>query len=149
MRQHEHPWGVVSLPAKLVSTWLARAYLRHWLELANWPYEQLVAIEHAATEAVSNAIEHAYPPGTQGIVRITMTIRTVDEERTRQARVVVRDRGQWRCNPGNPQRLGRGIHRMTRLVDTAIIHHGCHDDDHGTEVILLSVPVAVSQAGSS
>jgi anti-sigma regulatory factor (Ser/Thr protein kinase) len=131
-----------------VSAWLARAYLRHWLELANWPGEQLAAIEHAAAEAVSNAVEHAYSPGAQGVVRITMMIDILDGGQTRQARVIVRDRGRWRGNPGNAQRLGQGIHRMTCLVDTATIHRGGYDNDHGTEVVLLSVPVAVSEKES-
>ena len=147
--QHGHPWGVVSLPAKPVTAWLARAYLRHWLELANWPGEQLAAIEHAAAEAVTNAVEHAYSPGENGIVRITMTIDILDGGQTRQARVVVRDRGQWRCNTGDAARLGQGIHRMTRLVDTATIHRGGYDNEHGTEVILLSIPIPINEADSS
>lgn len=144
-----HPWGVVSLPAKPVTAWLARAYLRHWLELANWPGEQLAAIEHAAAEAVTNAVEHAYPPGAQGIVRITMTIDILHGGQACQVRVVVRDRGQWRCNAGDAPRLGQGIHRMTRLVDTATIHRGGYDNDHGTEVILLSIPIAISETDLS
>ena len=145
----DHPWGVISLPAKPVSAWLARAYLRHWLELANWPGEQLAAIEHAVAEAVTNAVEHAYPPGAQGVVRITMMIDILDGGQTRQARVVVRDRGRWHCNFGHAERLGQGIHRMTRLVDAATIHRGGYDNDHGTEVILLSVPVVISDANTS
>jgi serine/threonine-protein kinase RsbW len=137
---------VVSLPARPVSAWLVRDYLRHWLELANWPGEQLATIEHAAAEAVSNAVEHAYPLGMQGVVRITMTIGTLDRGRTRQARVVVRDCGRWRCIPAEAERLGRGIDRMTRLVDTVIIHRGGHENDHGTEVTLLSVLVPVTEA---
>jgi len=142
---HNRLWGVVSLPARPVSAWLARAYLRHWLELANWPDEQLVAIEHAAAEAVSNAVEHAYPAGTPGVVKITMTISTLNGGRSRQARVAVRDRGRWRHSPDDTEHLGRGIDRMTRLVDIATIHRGGYESDHGTEVVLLSVPVGVSE----
>ncbi|MCA1671932.1 MAG: hypothetical protein LC799_06910 [Actinobacteria bacterium] len=67
-----------------------------------------------------------------------MTIQTLDGGRARRARVVVRDHGRWRPIPADLQGRGRGIRPMTRFMDIVTNYRGDHEDDRGTEVILVS-----------
>jgi anti-sigma regulatory factor (Ser/Thr protein kinase) len=119
---------------------LGRAHLRSWLEEANWPADQLDDIEYAASEAISNAVEHAYRAEDDGDVEVVSAIEALPGG-ARRVRVRVRDHGRWRAAPAEPQNRGRGMLLMDALTDELSIRRGDRPDVTGTEVVLLSPPV--------
>jgi anti-sigma regulatory factor (Ser/Thr protein kinase) len=94
-----------------------RRALHDWLLAAgadeDWIHEVLVA----ASEACSNALEHAYRGGAPGVVELhaTMTAGSVE--------VVVADRGVWK-EPLDRGNRGRGRDLMDHLMDRAVIESG-------------------------
>jgi anti-sigma regulatory factor (Ser/Thr protein kinase) len=90
----------------------------------------------AVSEAVSNAIEHAYlgqPPGT---VHVHGEVETTPDGQ-RRVQVVVRDHGCWRPAPADDENRRRGIPLMHACMEDVTI--GCPDDDRvGTRVVLRS-----------
>ena len=66
----------------------------------------------AASEATTNAIEHAQQP-SEPFVDVVLE---VDDGRVT---IVVRDHGQWRDGPSGPHR-GRGLQMMAALADTTV-----------------------------
>lgn len=60
-----------TVTAELASASVARDRVSRWLRLAGWPPEPLEEVVYAVNEAVSNAIEHAYPPNSDGTVDVT------------------------------------------------------------------------------
>lgn len=91
-------------------------------------------VEHlqlAVSEAVSNAVEHAYPathtnPAVDATVELTLKI---EQD---LVSIVIADRGSWRDPPRQPGFRGRGLTIMRAIVDFLEIHH----DGTGTKVIL-------------
>ena len=130
--------------------------VRHWLAGLEWPEDPAEDIVLAVHEAVSNAVEHAYPDGTdvgmvdvQGVEQPAFPGGTRDgdrsgapTERRRQVRMSVRDHGVWQPDQHDrtdPARLrGRGLTMMQALMSEMTITASAED---GTEVELLSKPV--------
>jgi hypothetical protein len=52
-----------TVTAEPASASVARDRVSRWLRGAGWPPEPLEEVVYAVSEAVSNAIEHALPPG--------------------------------------------------------------------------------------
>jgi anti-sigma regulatory factor (Ser/Thr protein kinase) len=129
----------LALPADPISISVARARVRRWLAGWSWPADQLDDIVLAVSEAVSNAIEHAYlgqPPGT---VDVRGGIEATPRGQ-RQATIIVRDHGRWRPTPIHHENRRRGIPLMRACMDTVTI--GQFDDDPvGTRVVLRSKAV--------
>ena len=126
----------LALPADPISISVSRAGVRRWLAGWSWPADQLDDIVLAVSEAVSNAIEHAYlnqPPGT---VDVRGGIETTPCGQ-RRATIIVRDHGRWRPTPIYHDNRRRGIPLMRACMDTVTI--GQPDDDPvGTRVVLRS-----------
>jgi serine phosphatase RsbU (regulator of sigma subunit)/anti-sigma regulatory factor (Ser/Thr protein kinase) len=103
-----------------------RNSLRAWLDEEGIPNSVVADAVLAASEAVANAVEHAYP-STDGIVVISASV--VDE----QLRVSVDDTGSWRPFPhdGSAGR-GRGFVIMEGLMDDVEVRHSTT----GTQVLL-------------
>ncbi|WP_219418782.1 ATP-binding protein [Pseudonocardia nigra] len=119
----------------------AREHTRSWLEHFGFPAEAVDDVELAVNEAVSNAVEHAYPPEVaDGVVEIAGEVEVLPD-RWRQIRFWVRDRGRWRPQPSDPGFRGRGLLMMAALMAEAIIRHGDPARGHGTEIVLLTPPV--------
>jgi len=129
----------VALPADSISISVARGRVRRWLADWSWPTDELDDIVLAVSEAVSNAIEHAYlnqPPGTVDIRgRIQPTPGGL-----RRATIVVRDHGRWRPPPIDHENRRRGIPMMRTCMDTVTIDQP-KDNPVGTRVELRSKPV--------
>ena len=94
------------------------------------------ALELSVTEAVTNVIEHAYPPGRPGPLMVTgevlpaggVSVRVVDE-------------GRWRAPDAASTTGGRGLLLMTQVVDEAEVIHppqsaGADEGSRGTTVVL-------------
>jgi serine/threonine-protein kinase RsbW len=94
----------------------------------------------ATSEAVSNAIEHAYRARVPGLVELEGTLRATRGGRWVELRI--RDHGSWRPVPAQDENRRRGIPLM----------HACMDDvdidgtDRGTEIKLRSriVPLVIA-----
>ena len=119
---HAHPGQLAPLRAE-VRRWLAPFALTEDTE------DDLVL---AVSEAASNSIEHAYPPGTlDGTVELTFWI----EDRGICLQIV--DHGTWRDPSRSDSSRGRGILLMQRLMTVAVIDY----DGRGTRVRLsMSLP---------
>lgn len=126
---------------------LARARIREWLGPVGWPEEERDDIEYAVSEAVSNAAEHAYPPGQRGEVMVDASIETLPDG-SRRVRVVVRDQGRWRPERAEAQYRRRGIFLMSAFVDEVAVRRDLPGG--GTEVILTAhaVPAADPRRGA-
>ena len=94
-----------------------RRALHDWLQAAgadeDWIHEVLVA----ASEACTNALEHAYAGQVPGVVELQATMSAGSVE------VVVADRGVWK-EPMDRGNRGRGRDLMEHLMDRAVIESG-------------------------
>jgi anti-sigma regulatory factor (Ser/Thr protein kinase) len=129
------------LPAVAEAAGTARRQLRKWLQQERWPAEASDDITYSVSEAVTNAVEHAYPPGVDGAtVTVTAEVELLPTG-MRRARLRVSDHGRWRPTPADSDGRGRGITMMNGLMDQVLITRG-DDTTAGTEVVLLSAPVS-------
>lgn len=127
---------------------LSRRDLRRWLESRRWPVDEADDLVLAVNEAMSNVVEHAYPPAG-GTGHPTVRLRgTVEVDRfgsaddgTRRVQVTIDDTGRWRADVhdrtdrGRPR--GRGFDLMENLMDEVHIVAGAR----GTRVELVSPAV--------
>jgi anti-sigma regulatory factor (Ser/Thr protein kinase) len=70
-RQARRPLRL-ALPADPITSSVTRQRVREWLAAWSWPADQLDDIVLAVSEAVSNAIEHAYVHQPLGIVEVVV-----------------------------------------------------------------------------
>ena len=85
-----------------------------WLENAGVGEDDAMALVHAVGEAVTNAIEHAYPePPADGV---GARVRAVLDDEGRM-HVTVADTGRWLPAPDDPGGRGRGLMMMRGLVE--------------------------------
>ena len=127
----------VTVPTSPAVLSQVRARLREWLSLLDAADHDQAAIAVATTEAVTNAIEHAYRDGASETVRIEALLDAYG-----RACVTVSDHGRWRGAPVEPGHRGRGLTIMRAFMDSVEIEHG-HD---GTAVMMerqLGFPVMI------
>jgi anti-sigma regulatory factor (Ser/Thr protein kinase) len=105
-----------------------RSEVHRWLAPLRLTANTEDDIVYAVNEAATNAVEHAYPPGTVGDT-VELTFWT---EATALCIDIV-DHGKWQT-PTSPDLTGRGlgIPVMQQLIDSVLIHY----DNTGTEVFL-------------
>jgi anti-anti-sigma factor len=84
------PGMAVELPAALASVAVIRDTLDEWLDQIGPAASDRLTVRLAVIEAVTNAIEHAYPPGQSGPVRVQATL---GDDGYVQATVT--DQGRW------------------------------------------------------
>ncbi|CCH33727.1 ATP-binding protein [Actinosynnema sp. NPDC047251] len=120
-------WGV-EFPA--IATRLAevRVRLDAWLRTVGLPDDDRYDLVIAVNEAMSNAVEHAYPPGEPGRVRVAAEVRPDG-----RLRVVVADCGAWRVPPVALSDRGRGLLLMRENVDEVQLDRSAD----GTSVTLV------------
>ena len=117
-----------------------RALIRAWAGVVSLPQARLERLLLASGEALSNAVEHAYPGGRGGGVDLSVVL---SREGTVTVQVV--DRGRWRTDAGQPEGpqpeatgqlmpalRGRGIGLMRAVMDIVDIRSG----DTGSAVTL-------------
>ncbi|WP_167736747.1 ATP-binding protein [Nocardioides sp. 1609] len=118
----------------------ARVALEDWLTRLGAPAMDALCLVHAATELVTNAVEHAHLPGeSAGRVVLHATHATSGE-----IVVDVSDDGRWRV-PSDDVARGRGLAMAAGLVDDMTLTSG----EHGTHARLrhrLSRPVVIERA---
>jgi anti-sigma regulatory factor (Ser/Thr protein kinase)/putative methionine-R-sulfoxide reductase with GAF domain len=113
----------MTLPARPTVLGGLRNTLGRWLQAAGVNENELFDITLSASEAATNAIEHAY-----GAREASFTVRC--EHDGQDVRVTVCDLGRWRT--GRRQGGGRGLDIMRSLVDNVTIE----TDDAGTVVTM-------------
>ncbi|HVF32445.1 MAG TPA: SpoIIE family protein phosphatase, partial [Acidimicrobiales bacterium] len=111
----------------------ARGALLGWLAPLGVRADDRDALLHAAGELVQNAVDHAYPAGTPGAVRLRAAL-----EHDGAAVMVVADDGPWAGPVSDPER-GLGLAMVRALADhleiegtaactTATVRHRLHRD---------------------
>ncbi len=102
----------VTLPARPGVVGVLRSTIGRWLSDAGAGEEELFDVTLSASEAATNAVEHAY-----GAREATFTVRC--ERRDRDVTVTVVDDGRWR--KVRARGGGRGLEIMRGLMDTVEI----------------------------
>lgn len=131
----------MELPAKPENVAFARTAAAMFASQLEFTLDELDEIKVAVSEAVSNAVVHAYPDG-DGVVRVEMglagdgafVLRVIDYgvgiadiEQARQA--------QWTSRPG--ERMGLGFTFMQEYMDKLEV---LSEPDAGTRVVMTKVP---------
>lgn len=115
----------LALPARAENIAIVRHALGGLGEVFGISEQKLSDIRLAVTEACSNAVVHAYPEGSPGMMEVSTTM--VGDELS----VVVRDWGQGiRPRPDSPG-LGLGLSLMAALAEAVQLGH---DTGEHTEV---------------
>ena len=114
----------MTLPARPNILGGLRNTLGRWLQAAGANENELFDITLSASEAATNAIEHAY-----GAREASFIVRC--EHDGQKVIVTVRDIGRWRTD--RPQGGGRGLEIMRALLDSVEI-----DSDEGGTVVTMT-----------
>lgn len=114
----------LSLPARPNVLGGLRNILGRWLQVVGAGENELFDITLSASEAATNAIEHAY-----GAREASFVVRC--EHDGQEVTVTVRDSGRWRT--GHSQGGGRGLEIMRALLDSVKI-----DSDEGGTVVTMT-----------
>ncbi len=135
----------LSLPAQETSVLRVRRAFGDWLTEVDAAVEGLDDLMLAVTETVTNAVEHAYPPGQPGIVEFAAWL-----EQDGTLECLVTDHGRWRPpDPATPYR-GHGLMVASQVVDQILVI--ARRQEGGTVVTLrrrLGRPVSISTDASA
>lgn len=149
----------IAVTATVQSLPVVRERMRRWLAGIGWPARAADDIVLAVHEAVTNAVEHAYPDGGAGrLVEVTGVVESdvrCDGPGTRwhggsrRVRVSIRDQGRWRADVHNRSDIsrarGRGLVLMQAVTAEMTVTASATT---GTTVVLLSESVARGSAAS-
>ncbi|MGE3284738.1 MAG: SpoIIE family protein phosphatase [Pseudonocardia sp.] len=113
-----------------------RRRLQEWLGGVGAGRAQSTAVEIAVLEAVSNAMQHAYPEAAGGRVRVEGGL-----DGSGRLSLTVSDDGRW-CAPGpDPQGRGRGLAMIRACVDEVEIERNATGTSVLLDHALRTVPV--------
>ena len=110
---------VLDLPAVAASLVTVRRALGLWLSAAHVSADVGGALQVALGEACANAVDHAYPAGTEGPMQVR-----VDRDVEGRVTAVVADQGDWRTPDVDPGDRGRGLLIMHQLLEDVEISRG-------------------------
>jgi anti-sigma regulatory factor (Ser/Thr protein kinase) len=119
------------LPADPCAAAAARRALTEWLAPLPWPEETAQDLVFAASEAVTNCVDHAYAAPAVPDAIVLEAREHPDEDRIR-VEVTVADRGRWHDPPGDQRFRGRGIAMMRALTESVTLD----GSEAGTTVVL-------------
>lgn len=108
----------LELPSERASLTVARGAFSDWLIRVGATAEDAEALHLAMVEVVTNAIEHAYPPGEPGIVELTAALR---DDGTVECRIA--DHGTWRPPDSGDADRGHGLMVAGHVVDSMVVSH--------------------------
>ena len=95
-----------------------RRMVRAWVAETTLDEEQAESVVLAVDEAVTNAVEHAYPE-QPGKVRLMASARRCGGGYA----ISVTDHGCWRPIPSDPGHRGRGLMLIHAIADRASVDH--------------------------
>jgi PAS domain S-box-containing protein len=129
----------LELPSERASLSVARDAFTDWLNSLGATAEDTEALHLAMVEIVTNAIEHAYPPGEPGIVALDATL---GEDGNVECRIT--DHGNWRQPDASDADRGHGLMVAGHVVDTMLVSHppgpqGTADGSPGTRGTVVSL----------
>lgn len=111
MLAHED-YLALRIPADPHEVGPVRRRLREWLRESGVDEDEASDLVLAASEAINNSVEHAYPGPAHGTVEVRAH---VDPDGT--AEVDITDHGRWRVPPPALTTRGRGLLLMRESVD--------------------------------
>jgi anti-sigma regulatory factor (Ser/Thr protein kinase) len=106
-----------------------------WLHELGWPEWESTDIVRALGEAVSNACEHAYPIGLEGLISVRAEC-LAGPNGTRRLILTIADRGAWRDPPVRIRDRRRGMAIMRAATDFMHLDASAA----GTRIKLISRP---------
>jgi serine phosphatase RsbU (regulator of sigma subunit)/anti-sigma regulatory factor (Ser/Thr protein kinase) len=108
----------MELPGRLDSVTAARRGLGDWFDRLDLGQDDRDALQLAVVEAVTNAVEHAYPPDRRGPVHVDAVL---CDDGYLECRII--DHGEWK--PPDPALAYRGHGLMVagHMVDGMIVSH--------------------------
>ena len=112
----------LEFPSKAKNVSFARAAVAAFVSQLDPTMPELADIRTAVSEAVTNSIVHAYPPGTEG--RIKITVHLTD----RQVSIEIKDYGDGISNPDAVRRLGMTTCDPDRMGIGLSLIEACMDD---------------------
>jgi PAS domain S-box-containing protein len=129
----------LELPSEKASLSVARDAFMDWLNSLGATAEDIEALHLAMVEIVTNAIEHAYPPGEPGIVALDATLA---DDGNVECRIM--DHGNWRRPDAADADRGHGLMVAGHVVDTMLVSHppesqGPADGSLGTRGTVVSL----------
>lgn len=124
------------LAADVTAPSTVRRVLRDWLRGLDWPGDDTADLLLAASEAVSNVTDHAYPPGRVGEAVVDARC-VAGRDGRRQVIITVADAGRWRPPPAWHENRRRGL-PMMRACTASLDVRGTRS---GTSVRMVSNPV--------
>jgi anti-anti-sigma factor len=98
---------------------VVREAMRTWLTGVGVDAGDSELIVLAAGELCANAVEHAYPPGSDSAVEVALA-----REPGGVLTLVVRDHGRWRPPPADPGERGRGLSIVRALMHDVDVDEG-------------------------
>lgn len=122
----------VLLAAEPCSVAAARHALADWLAPLPWPDEVAQDLVFAASEAVTNCVDHAYEEHLPARDAIVLEAREHPDDDRICVEVTITDRGRWHDPPTDQGFRGRGIDMMRALTGSVTLD----GSDSGTVVIL-------------
>lgn len=108
----------LELPATLVALTTARRALSQWLQLVGAVSEDRAALQLAVAEILLNAVEHAYPTGSPGVIGLDLAVRDDGYVECRVA-----DHGTWRSPRMAGGGRGHGLTLVEHLIEQVLISH--------------------------
>lgn len=122
----------VLLPADPCSAAAARRALTTWLAALPWPDDTAQDLVFAASEAVTNCVDHAYPEPAADPDAIVLEAREDSDDDRIRVEVTVADHGRWHDPPHEQGFRGRGIDMMRALTGSVSLD----GSETGTTVVL-------------
>ena len=108
----------LELPGRLDSVTTARRRLGEWFDRLDLAQDDRDALQLAVVEAVTNAVEHAYPPDRGGPVQVDAAL---CDDGHLECRVT--DHGEWRPPDLALAYRGHGLMVAGHMVDDLVVSH--------------------------
>ena len=108
----------LELPGRLDSVTAARRRLGEWFDRLDLAQDDRDALQLAVVEAVTNAVEHAYPPDQGGPVQVDAAL---CDDGHLECRVT--DHGEWRPPDLALAYRGHGLMVAGHMVDDLVVSH--------------------------